>query len=87
MQLLTRNTTTDPEGWAEIFEADREAQGAAGLTLLQLWQAEGDPNTRWMLFEVSDRDRAQAWLDAPQAAMHATRASVIDSEFHFLDIA
>ncbi|KAF0677357.1 DUF3303 family protein [Profundibacterium mesophilum] len=87
MQLLIQNTTNDPEAWKNVFETDREAQAAAGLSLLQMWHAEGDPNAIWLLFEVSDRDRAQAWVDSPQSALHATRAGIIDSAVHFLQIA
>ncbi len=87
MQLLMRNTTTDPDAWRATFDADREAQGQAGLSILQIWRAAGDPNTVWILFSVNDRRLAQAYLDAPQAAMHATRAAVVDAEHHFVETA
>ncbi len=87
MQMLLRNTTTDPAAWRGVFDADAEARGTAGLSLLQLWHAAGDPNTLWALFEVSDLRSAQAWLDAPQGPMHATRAAVVDSEAHFVETA
>lgn len=50
------------------FDADAEARGQAGLTLLQLW-TEG-AQTKWALFQVSDRVRAVAWLDKETGLGH-----------------
>ncbi|MEZ5778782.1 MAG: hypothetical protein R3E44_10510 [Paracoccaceae bacterium] len=84
MQLLCRNDIDDFARWKAVFDADREAQGAAGLSLLQLWREDGDPNRVWFLFEVNDRDKAQAFMDAPNARLHADRAGVRDGEYHFV---
>jgi hypothetical protein len=87
MQLLCRNDIDDFAQWKATFDADREAQGAAGLSLLQLWREDDNANRVWLLFEVNDRKAAQAFLDAPTAALHAKRARVRDAEYHFLQTA
>ncbi|SPH24842.1 hypothetical protein DEA8626_03875 [Defluviimonas aquaemixtae] len=84
MQLLCRNDIDDYETWKDVFDADREAHGQAGLSLLQLWREDGEPNRVWFLFEVNDHAKAQAFLDAPQSEMHAKRAGVRDGDYHFL---
>ncbi len=87
MQLLCRNDIDDFAQWKAAFDADREAQGAAGLSLLQLWREEGNANRVWFLFQVSARKTAQAFMDAPTADLHAKRARVRDAEYHFLQTA
>ena len=87
MQLLIRHTTSDPAAWKSYFADDRENQGKAGLTLLQIWNETGDPNRIWALFEVSDRDEAQPWVDHLSAGLGQERAGITDMEYHFLDTA
>lgn len=87
MQLLLRHHSTTPDAWRKTLTADRESQGAAGLALLQLWTDAGDPHTHWALFEVSDRDAAQPWVDAMEGGLYAERAGITDAEYHFLDTA
>ena len=87
MQLLLRQTTNDPAAWRAAMDADRESQGNAGLTLLQLWVDAGDPHTHWALFEVSDRTQAQGWVDGIQAGLRDDRAALTSSDVHFLKTA
>ncbi|WP_099826476.1 DUF3303 family protein [Oceaniglobus indicus] len=87
MQLLISHTTSDPAAWRRWFSEDRENQGKAGLTMLQLWVETGNPNTMWALFEVSDRDDAQPWVDNLTAGMATKRAQVTDMAYHFLETA
>lgn len=85
MQLLCRNDVTDFDTWREVFDADREDQGRAGLTLLQIWRESGNPTRVWFLFEVNDKAKAQAFMDAPDAELHAKKAGVTDGEYHFVE--
>ncbi|WP_425071914.1 hypothetical protein [Sagittula sp. S175] len=55
------------------FDTDAEARGQAGLTVLQLW-SEG-AQTRWVLLQVSDKARAQAWLDKERGLGHPPAAA------------
>lgn len=54
------------------FDADAEARGQAGLTVLQLW-SEG--TARWALFQVNDGAKARAWLDKESGLGHPPSAS------------
>lgn len=87
MQLLINHTTSDPEAWKAYIADDREDQGKAGLTMLQMWNETGNPNAMWALFEVADRDEAQPWVDALTAGMGKTRAAITDLDYRFLDTA
>ncbi|WP_102107708.1 DUF3303 family protein [Oceaniglobus roseus] len=87
MQLLIRHKTTDPAAWRRFLDDDRENQGKAGLSMLQLWTDAGDPNTFWALFEVSDRDEAQPWVDAMQGGLYDDRAGITGADYHFLNTA
>lgn len=68
-QLLLRYDNFDQTA----FDADTEARGMAGLTLLQLWR-EGE-GRRWALFTVNDRAKARDWLDKEAALSHPPAAS------------
>ncbi len=86
MQLLLNHTTSDPAAWKAWLSDDRENQGIAGMSLLQLWIETGKPNTMWALFEVSDRTEAQPWVDQLTAGMGGS-AKITDMAHHFLDTA
>ncbi|XDA97793.1 hypothetical protein AB1M95_17015 [Sulfitobacter sp. LCG007] len=72
-QLIVRYSDFD----ATAYETDSENRSNSGLTQLQAWR-EG-PSSRWVLFEIRDRERAQAWLDKGAALGHAP------DEHHFLE--
>ena len=74
-QLLLRYASFD----RSAFDADAENRGTAGVSLLQLWRAEG--GTHWALFAVNDRDKAKVWLDKTAALGHGATDS------HFLETA
>ena len=63
MHLLARFDTPNYPAWTSDFDADTEDRSNAGLTLLQLWRDADTPSATVALFEVNDRDKAQAWLD------------------------
>ena len=64
MQLLTQTTVSDFASFKSAFDAEAEKRMNAGLTLLQMWHDADDANTVLCLFDVNDRTRAKAWLDA-----------------------
>ncbi|MBN7786818.1 hypothetical protein JYP51_17960 [Ponticoccus gilvus] len=67
-QLLLKYDSFDQSA----FDADAEARGQAGLTLLQLW-TEGA--ARWALFTVNDKGKAQNWLSKETALTHPPSAA------------
>jgi len=71
MQLLIDYATTGYDAWKASFDDEAENRMQAGLTLMQIWREAGNANAVVCLFEVSDRTRAQAWLDK-EAGLGAT---------------
>ena len=63
MNLLTHHTPADYDAWKADFDAHSETRMQAGLTLMQLWR-DADGTGVTALFEVNDRKKAQAWVDA-----------------------
>ena len=63
LQLLCQIETADPAAWQRAFDAGAEARAEAGLTLLQQWHAADSRGEILLLLQVSDRKRAQDWLD------------------------
>ncbi|WP_206615113.1 hypothetical protein [Mesobaculum littorinae] len=87
MQLLARFETRNAATWRQSFDAAAESRGAAGLTVLQIWQEADSPGTAWVLFEVSDPARARSYIDTGQAALHDTEAGVTSAQWHFVKTA
>ncbi|MES2665930.1 MAG: hypothetical protein V4712_07505 [Pseudomonadota bacterium] len=63
MQLILHLTTPSYDTWKTAFDADAENRAAAGLTMMQIWRGADDAGEVTVLFSVSDRKRAQDWLD------------------------
>ena len=64
MQLLTQMKTGDFAAFKSAFDAEAEKRMNAGLTLMQMWHDADDAGSVLCLFDVNDKARAKAWLDA-----------------------
>lgn len=84
LQLLCRFDTSDARAWKDAFHADTEDQRNAGLTVLQMWQDADSATRMWVLFEASDRGKAEGWLTRAKADTAGRRAGVTDAQAHFL---
>ena len=84
MQLLVRNKVQEFDHWKSVFDANLEPPRAAGLTLSRMWRSIADPNEVFFLFEVEDRGRAEAFMQAPESAATGVEAGVIEGEAHFV---
>ena len=84
LHLLCRNRVSDFQRWWGVFSSHAAAHRAAGLVLMALWQDQEDPDNVFFLFQVEDPEAAKAFMHASQAAEAATRAGVIEGEYHFL---
>lgn len=82
MQLIARHDVADFDRWKAAFDAEAEARGAAGLSVLQIWREDGAARA-FVLYEVSDRARAQAALDTLDALLR-DRAGISGSDYHFV---
>lgn len=77
MQLLIQTTTPDYRTWKSAFDAESENIADAGLSTLQIWQ--GDNAAMLVLFEVSNRKRAQDWLAKQSALGHGLTAQFLQT--------
>ena len=85
MHLLCWNRVREFDRWMAVFASHKEAHRQAGLFLQGLWVQEDDPAVVHYVFEVRDRERAQAFISAPDAAGAAEKAGVTAGECHFVD--
>ncbi len=85
MQLLCRNDVENFDAWKAVFDADAEAHRDAGLTLMQIWRDVDSRKRVFFLFEVNDRDKADAFMNASDAKLHAKRAGVTAGSYHFIE--
>lgn len=84
MQLLVRNKVKDFEHWKSVFDANLEPPRAAGLSLSHMWRSVDDENEVFFLFEVEDRGRAEAFMQAPESAAMGVEAGVVEGEAYFV---
>lgn len=87
LQLLCRLDGSDPDQLVSALMDDSEDQAQAGLSRLQLWRDADEAGRVWILFEVSDRAKAEGWLQRAAADTHGRRAGVTSSTAHFLKTA
>ena len=67
MQLIVTFDTTGFDAWKADYDAHSETRNNAGLTMMQMWRDADDSNRAVVLFEVSDRKRAEDWLRQQKA--------------------
>jgi hypothetical protein len=83
--MLCRNRVADYTKWRNIFDSHTEAHREAELRLRHLWRNIDDPNNVFFLFEVNDIKKAQAFVNAPEAAQTGREAGVLEGDVYFLD--
>ncbi len=74
MQLIVTFDTAGFDAWKSDFDDRAEARGQAGLTMLQMWRDADDTSCAVILFEVSDRKRAEEWVRT-ESALHTPVAA------------
>ena len=82
--MLCRNRLADFPKWKAVFDSHAPSHRAAGLVLTNLWRDIEDPNNVFFVFEVSNLDRARAFINDPSSAEIGRTAGVLDGEYHFL---
>jgi hypothetical protein len=66
--LFCKHRVEDFDKWYAIFSSHKEVQEKAGLFLIHLLRSLSDPNHIVYLFRVEDRAKAEAFINAPEAA-------------------
>jgi hypothetical protein len=82
--MICWNEVKDFAAWKATFEADAAAQRAAGLTLEGFWRDIDDPDEIIYIFQVSDLEKARAFVAAPATLEMAHRAGVTDGSIWFV---
>ncbi|MEK6322545.1 MAG: hypothetical protein AABN33_12790 [Acidobacteriota bacterium] len=85
IRMLCRNKIADFEKWKAVFDSHADAQREAGLRLEHLWRSVEDPNNIFFVFEVSDIEKARAFINAPEAEEAGRASGVLDGEYHFIE--
>jgi len=83
--MLCRNRVSDFSKWKAVFDSHAQAHRDAGLHLKNVWRGVEEPNNVFFLFEVTDTDKARAFISNPAAAEAAQTSGVLDGEYHFLE--
>ena len=83
--MLCRNRVADFDAWYKLFTSNAAANEAAGLRLMHVWQCQDDPNDVYFVFDVSDKEKALAFIAAPESHEMGERSGVLDGEYHFCD--
>jgi len=85
MELLVRNRVEDFDRWKRVFDANLDPPRAAGLTLDRMWRSVDDPQEVFFSFRIEDRERAEAFMQAPASAATGVEAGVIEGQVWFLE--
>ena len=85
MVMLCRNRVADFSKWKAVFDSHAQAHRNAGLHLMSRWRGVEEPNNVFFLFEVTDSEKARAFIGNPAAAEAAKTSGVLDGEYHFLE--
>jgi hypothetical protein len=85
ISLLCRNRVTDFPQWKAVFDSHAQAHRDSGLQLVNLWRSLEEPNNVFFVFEVTDMQKARAFISDAPAAEAAKASGVLDSEYHFVE--
>jgi hypothetical protein len=85
IHMLCRNKVADFAKWKRVFDSHAPAHREAGLKLEYVRRSIEDPNNVFFVFEVSDIEKARAFISAPGASEAAKASGVIDGEYHFVE--
>ena len=74
--VLWQADVADFDAWRGVFDKDAPARKAAGLSTLHIWRDAEQKNHAYVLFLIHDLERAKAWFDSEELAMHLERDGV-----------
>lgn len=84
--MLVRNRVRDYDAWRAVFDepSERARASAGGLEVERVWRDQNDPQTVWFLLRITDRARAEAFVNDPESAARGERAGVIEGEIVYV---
>lgn len=87
MQLISHYFVTDFATWKVAFDADAESRSQAGLTVLQIWKDADSTDHAFVLCEMNDRARAEAWTKRTDALSSDDAGTVTRASHFFIETA
>ncbi len=85
MVLLVRNRVKDIDHWKRVFDKQKAAGLAAGLSVQRVWRSADRADEVFFILGVEDRARAEAYMATPEAAAVGEEAGAVEGEFWFLE--
>lgn len=74
--MFIRHKVQDFDKWKPAYDSHQQAHAAAGLKERHWWHNIDDPNEIGLLFEVSEMDKAKAFVDSKELNERMTAAGV-----------
>ena len=74
--VLWQADVADFDVWLKVFREDEPMRAAAGIHDLHVWRDPSQPDHAIAIFEIRDLDRASAFLESEELAMHHERGGV-----------
>jgi predicted signal transduction protein with EAL and GGDEF domain len=75
--LLCRQKVADFNAWKRVFDSHAEAQRQAGLRVDRILRNFDDANELFVLFEVTDVDKARGFVSSPQVPEAQKQSGVV----------
>jgi len=76
--MLCRNKVTDFAQWKKVFDSHADAQQQSGLQLQRLWRGIDNSNEVFILFEVTDLEKARGFVTSPKVADAQRQSGVLE---------
>ena len=75
--LLVKHRVVNIEKWKAVFDSHNVAESVSGLKILKLLRDETDSNMVVLFFEMVDADKANTFMNTPEAAQAKDDSGVI----------
>jgi hypothetical protein len=76
--MLVRHKVADFARWKEVFESHAAAQREAGLRVEKVLRNLDDPDEVFLLFEVSNLEKARGFVASPEVPEAKRQSGVVD---------
>jgi hypothetical protein len=76
--ILWQADVADFDAWLDVFKADAKNRKASGIADLHVCSDPDKKDHAVALFAVTDLDRARAFFDSEELAMHMERDGVVN---------
>jgi Co/Zn/Cd efflux system component len=83
--VLWQADVADFDAWLKVFREDTAMRQAAGIHDLHVWRDPDQKDHAVAMFEVDDIQKARAFFDSEELAMHLERGGVAHIQVKLLD--